>query len=31
VARHQDDWGLLQIANAFEQAGDRARVWPACA
>jgi Asp-tRNA(Asn)/Glu-tRNA(Gln) amidotransferase A subunit family amidase len=20
VARHQDDWGLLQIAHAFEQA-----------
>jgi amidase len=22
VARHQDEWGLLQIAHAFEQAAD---------
>ena len=29
VARHQDDWGLLQIAHAFEQASGLVRRWPA--
>ncbi len=29
VARHQDDWGLLQIAHAFEQAHGAQRRWPA--
>ncbi|MBI3492040.1 MAG: amidase [Acidobacteria bacterium] len=29
VARHQDDWGLLQMAHAFEQASGQPRVWPA--
>jgi amidase len=28
VARHQDDWGLLQIAHAFEQTSGSRR-WPA--
>jgi amidase len=28
VARHQDDWGLLQIAHAFEQISGSRR-WPA--
>ena len=28
VARHQDDWGLLQIAHAFEEAAGRPRRWP---
>lgn len=28
VARHRDDWGLLQIAHAFEQARAKPRVWP---
>jgi amidase len=28
VARHQDDWGLLQIAHAFEQADCATRRWP---
>ena len=28
VARHQDDWGLLQIAHAFEQARGESRRWP---
>ena len=28
VARHQDDWGLLQIAHAFEQASGLGRRWP---
>jgi amidase len=28
VARHQDDWGLLQIAHAFESASGSRR-WPA--
>ncbi len=28
VARHQDDWGLLQIAHAFEQASDVSRCRP---
>jgi amidase len=31
VARHQDDWGLLQIAHAFEQAAGLGRRWPALA
>jgi amidase len=31
VARHQDDWGLLQIAHAFEQASGVARRWPGAA
>jgi amidase len=31
VARHQDDWGLLQIAHAFEQASGLGRHWPALA
>jgi amidase len=31
VARHQDDWGLLQIGHAFEQASGLARRWPALA
>jgi amidase len=31
VARHQDDWGLLQIAHAFEQASGLGRRWPAAA
>jgi amidase len=31
VARHQDDWGLLQIAHAFEQASGLERRWPALA
>ena len=31
VARHRDDWGLLQMAHAFESAAQPAarRVWPA--
>jgi Asp-tRNA(Asn)/Glu-tRNA(Gln) amidotransferase A subunit family amidase len=29
VGRHQDDWGLLQMAHAFEQASAQPRVWPA--
>ena len=28
VARHRDDWGLLQIAHAFEQASGVSRRWP---
>ena len=28
VARHQDDWGLLQMAHAFELACDGSRRWP---
>jgi amidase len=28
VARHQDDWGLLQMAHAFEQACGGERRWP---
>ena len=28
VARHQDDWGLLQMAHAFEQASGSSRRWP---
>ena len=28
VARHRDDWGLLQIAHAFEQALGASRRWP---
>jgi amidase len=28
VARHQDDWGLLQMAHAFEQASGTIRRWP---
>jgi amidase len=28
VARHQNDWGLLQIAHAFEQASYVSRRWP---
>ena len=28
VARHQDDWGLLQMAHAFELACAKPRVWP---
>jgi amidase len=28
VARHQDDWGLLQMAHAFELARAEPRVWP---
>jgi amidase len=28
VARHRDDWGLLQMAHAFELACAKARVWP---
>jgi len=31
VARHQDDWGLLQMAYAFEQASGLGRHWPALA
>jgi amidase len=31
VARHQDDWGLLQIAHAFEQASGLGRRWPVVA
>ena len=31
VARHRDDWGLLQMARAFEQACDVSRHWPAVA
>ena len=31
VARHRDDWGLLQMARAFEQACDVSRHWPAMA
>jgi len=31
VARHQDDWGLLQIAHAFEQASGLRRRWPGVA
>ncbi|MBZ5558569.1 MAG: amidase [Acidobacteriia bacterium] len=31
VARHQDDWGLLQIAHAFEQATGTDRRWPTLA
>jgi amidase len=29
VARHQDDWGLLQMAHAFEGAHGTNRRWPA--
>jgi amidase len=29
VARHRDDWGLLQIAYAYEQASASPRRWPA--
>ena len=29
VGRHRDDWGLLQMAHAFEQAQAAPRVWPA--
>jgi amidase len=28
VARHQDDWGLLQMAHAFEQANGTGRRRP---
>jgi amidase len=28
VARHRDDWGLLQIAHAFEHASGVSRRWP---
>ena len=28
VARHRDDWGLLQMAHAFEQASGTERRWP---
>jgi amidase len=28
VARHQDDWGLLQIAHAVEEASGTSRRWP---
>jgi amidase len=28
VARHQDDWGLLQMAYAFERASSSRRRWP---
>ena len=28
VARHQDDWGLLQLAYAFEQASATGHRWP---
>jgi len=28
VGRHHDDWGVLQIAHAFEQAATVARRWP---
>ena len=31
VGRHQDDWGLLQIAHAYEQASGSSRTWPALA
>jgi len=31
VGRHQDDWGVLQIAHAYEQASGAARQWPALA
>ena len=27
VARHQDDWGLLQMAHAFEQASGQTHSW----
>jgi amidase len=29
VARHRDDWGLLQVAYAYEQASASPRRWPA--
>jgi amidase len=29
VGRHQDDFGVLQMGHAFEQARATARVWPA--
>ena len=29
VARHRDDWGLLQMAYAYEQARALPRRWPA--
>jgi amidase len=28
VARHRDDWGLLQMAHAFEQASAKTHSWP---
>jgi amidase len=28
VGRHQDDWGVLQMAHAFEQANGLPRRWP---
>jgi amidase len=31
VARHQDDWGLLQIAHAYEQSSVTSRQWPVTA
>lgn len=31
VARYQDDWGVLQMAHAFEQASGIGRRWPALA
>ncbi len=31
VARHHDDWGLLQMGHAFEEAAGMKRRWPAVA
>jgi amidase len=31
VGRHQDDWGVLQMAHAFEQVSGVGRKWPALA
>jgi amidase len=31
VGRHRDEWGLLQIGHAFEEAAGMAREWPSVA
>ncbi len=28
VGRHQDDWGVLQLAHAYERTASSARTWP---